>query len=99
MPDKEIYHGKPIGMYESIETFYSVIYQLIPRTKIDYYRKGDNYTKTWFWSWSRRVGLTYQIVSNGNSPEVFVRLFARTDKKIAGIEKIILEEAEKRKSL
>jgi len=86
MPDKEIYHGMPISIYESIETCYLVISQLIPRNKIDYVRKGDKYTKTWLWSWSRRVGLTYQLINNGNSPEVFVRLFARTDNKIAGIE-------------
>lgn len=91
MPDKEIYNGIPIGMYESMETFYPIILQLIPGIKVDYVRKGNNYTKTWLWSWSRRVGLTYQVINNENPPEVFVRLFARTDKKIAGIEAKIRE--------
>ena len=35
MPDKEIYRGMPIGIYESAETFYSFASQLIPRIKVD----------------------------------------------------------------
>ncbi len=99
MPDKLIYSGKSEGLYSSFESFYQALHQIIPDLRQDFQKINRKYTKTWFRSRFNKSCLTYLSVNTRGTTEVYVRLFARTDKKIAGIEKIILEETEKKKSL
>ncbi|MBS3149130.1 hypothetical protein J4455_00345 [Candidatus Woesearchaeota archaeon] len=91
MPDKLIYSGKPEGLYSSFESFYQALHQRIPDLRQDFQKINRKYTKTWFWSRYNKSCLTYLSVNTRGTTEVYVRLFARTDKKIAGIEAKIKE--------